>query len=134
MATAQDTKNALEVNPEEVTDLMCNCINSFMDKLHPQTQIMMKDIATIGEEEAKKKLMKYLEDNPDDLDRIMKDGAALENFEYMVEQEEGCENISKIIAEADKAEGSDTRARLEARLESNSACAFTNIFYKMGKQ
>ena len=91
-------------------------------------------MALIGSQEAEKKLVQYLEENPDEMDRLIKDGAAMQNFEQTIEKYEGCENLSAIFNSVLSSKASATEEEIEAHLKSKVECEYAEIFYRMGKQ
>ena len=123
-----------ELTDLQKIDLLCGCVNTLMDDMHPQFKTMIRDMEAIGQEEATAKFTQYLEDNPEEMEQIMKDTQKLDNFDGSMAEIEGCENLNAVLSNTMKNEGSMTLEELEAELKSRAECEFAAIFFSMGKK
>ena len=51
----QAQSNEIHADVEKFGDLMCDCINTLMDDMHPEIKRMVRNMETLGEEEAQKR-------------------------------------------------------------------------------
>jgi hypothetical protein len=95
---------------------------------------MIRDIDEIGQEEAGKKFTKYLQENPDEMEKILKDTEILDNYDKSMAQIEGCEDLNAVLSDVGETESTITLEEMEAQLNSKTECEFAAIFFRLGKK
>jgi stalled ribosome rescue protein Dom34 len=131
---AQEPDSEAELSEEQKVDLLCGCVSTFMDDMHPQIQTMIRDMVAIGKEEAEQNFTEYLMEHPEEMEEILKDSKALENFDGSMANIEGCEDLNTILSDTKMEESSMTLEELEAEINSRDDCEFAAIFFRLGKQ
>ena len=121
------------IDAETFGNLMCDCINQFMDDMHPEIKRMMRNIEVIGEEEAQKRFTTYIEEHPEESEEIMSDAKILQNFDQSIADIDVCVELEKFTK---KDSFKENEAELEKEvadfLENKSKCVYAYIFYSIG--
>ncbi|RZS93808.1 hypothetical protein [Aquimarina brevivitae] len=133
LSMAQDGgENASLVDIEKGANTMCDCMNSFMDQLHPQLKVLVRDMDRMGQEKANQKFTEYIKNNPDQVDQIVQDAAMMKQFEQSIKKIEGCADLNTLLSDEIMQENPGAEEELVAFLRSKSKCEYAYIFYKMG--
>lgn len=133
-AIAQEPATEKEYTDEEKVNLLCDCVNLLMEDMHPEFRTMIRDMDSIGPDKAGEKFAKYIEENPDEVEKIKEDTKKLDNFDATMASIEGCENLNTILSNTMKTEDSITLEEIENQLNTRSGCEFAAIFFRMGKK
>ncbi|MCW5519414.1 hypothetical protein J1N09_06170 [Aureitalea sp. L0-47] len=129
---AQEPDSETQYTNEERIDMLCGCVNSLMTDLHPQIKEMVREMDALGEEKAMENFTKYLEENPGEIEQIMKDGKTLEQFDQSLAEIDGCSNLNKILSDANLEDNPLAENEFKELLETKGNCEFAQIFFKMG--
>jgi len=118
---------------EKFGNLMCDCINTLMDDMHPEIKRMMRNIEALGSEEAQKRFTTYIEEHPEESEEIMSDAKILQNFDQSIADIDVCVELEKFTK---KDSFKENEAELEKEvadfLENKSKCVYAYIFYSIG--
>lgn len=122
------------IDAETFGDLMCDCINQFMDDMHPEIKRMMRNMEVIGEEEAQERFVTYIEEHPEETAKILSDGEKLQKFEQSMSKLPGCQTLIEISKDKSFKEDKDLEKEIEDYLENKSKCVYAFIFYQIGSE
>lgn len=131
-AQTPETTTKRVITAEEAGNVMCDCINDFMDDLHPQVKTLMKNIDLIGMEEAQTKFMNYIEENPDEAEKIMVDAVKMQSFDQSIAKIESCKTLNELVSDQSMQDNPNLEKELGDFLKTKSKCEYAYIFYKLG--
>lgn len=134
-AQAEDSseKSASSVDIEQAADKMCNCVNTFLDSLHPQMKIMIANMDQIGQEAAMEKFAQYIADHPDEVEQILADAEKMEHFDTSIINIEGCNEMLQAMNAVNESQNNYGKV-IKNYLATHAKCKFAYIFYKMGSE
>lgn len=127
---AQSTKNK---QVEKIGSLFCECIDKFMDDLHPQLKKFVLEIDEFGQEFAEQQLGLFVEQNPSEAEAIMASANRMADFENSIAELKGCEKMNQLSNEAE-AENLNFQIEMEEYFRTSNKCEMAYIFYKLGSE
>ncbi|WP_336128337.1 hypothetical protein [Mesoflavibacter sp. CH_XMU1422-2] len=120
---------------EKFGDLMCDCINTLMDDMHLEIKRMIINSEVLGSEEAQKRFATYIEEHPEESEKIMSDAKKLQNFDQSIADIEVCNELNEFTKKGNfKENEAELEKEVEDFLENKSKCVYAFIFYSMGKK
>ena len=131
---AQESPTEEVLSAEVAGNVMCDCINAFLDDLHPQIKLLIRNIEANGIEDAQAKFATYIEEHPEESEQIMKDAQKMQNFEKTILQIDGCEEFNNLMSDKNIEEQPNFEEDMIDYLKSKTKCEYAYIFYKLGNK